>query len=221
CIKKNYPIVPGVSNPSDIEAAMSLGLDAVKFFPAEAAGGLKMIKAMSAPYVNMQFMPTGGINESNLTEYLDFNKVIACGGSWMVDSNMLDSGNFEGIKKLTQNAVNKMLGFKLAHIGINSRDEASALATAQLFQRSFGYAENSGDSSIFMGSEIEIMKHMGRGKTGHIALKTNYIKRAMRYLGSNGIMCDEQSRVYDEKGNLKLIYLAADFGGFSVHLSQK
>ena len=78
CIGKNIPICPGCSNPSDIEQAIALGLDVVKFFPAEAAGGLAMIKAMSAPYVNMKFMPTGGINASNLNDYLGFKKVIAC-----------------------------------------------------------------------------------------------------------------------------------------------
>ena len=81
CVDKNIPITPGTSNPSDVEAAIELGLDVVKFFPAEAAGGLNMIKSMAAPYTNMKFMPTGGINAKNLTSYLDFNRIIACGGS--------------------------------------------------------------------------------------------------------------------------------------------
>ncbi|MDD7300875.1 MAG: bifunctional 4-hydroxy-2-oxoglutarate aldolase/2-dehydro-3-deoxy-phosphogluconate aldolase, partial [Eubacteriales bacterium] len=83
CQKIGVPITPGCSNPSDIEAALELGLDVVKFFPAEAAGGLPMIKAMSAPYGNLKFMPTGGLNESNILDYLKFNKILACGGSYM------------------------------------------------------------------------------------------------------------------------------------------
>ena len=84
CIDKGVPITPGCSTPSNIEEAIGYGLDVVKFFPAEAAGGLNMIKSMAAPYTTMKFMPTGGINAKNLKSYLDFPKIIACGGSWMV-----------------------------------------------------------------------------------------------------------------------------------------
>lgn len=79
-----FPVCPGTANPSDIETALSLGLKTVKFFPAEAAGGLKYIKSIAAPYVDVKFMPTGGINEKNLLDYLTFGKIICCGGSWMV-----------------------------------------------------------------------------------------------------------------------------------------
>ena len=94
CIEKDIPVTPGCSSPSDVEQAIELGLEVVKFFPAEAAGGLNMIKSMAAPYVNMKFMPTGGINEKNVTSYLDFDKVIACGGSWMVNKDMVKAGDF-------------------------------------------------------------------------------------------------------------------------------
>lgn len=93
CVDKGIPITPGCSAPSDVEVAIELGLEVVKFFPAEAAGGLAMIKAMAGPYVNMKFMPTGGINANNLTSYLDFPKVIACGGSWMVKDDIIKAGN--------------------------------------------------------------------------------------------------------------------------------
>ena len=89
CIEKGIPVTPGCSNPSDVEAAIELGLDVVKFFPAEAAGGLSMIKSMAAPYTKMKFMPTGGINAKNLTDYLDFKKILACGGSWLVNTDMI------------------------------------------------------------------------------------------------------------------------------------
>ena len=77
CLKKNYPVTPGIMTPTELEVALGYGLDVVKFFPAENAGGLKMIKAMSAPYTMMKFMPTGGINATNVRDYL------ACGGSWI------------------------------------------------------------------------------------------------------------------------------------------
>ena len=106
CLKNGYPIVPGIVTPSEIELALSYGLLYLKFFPAEAAGGLKMIKALSAPYSNVRFMPTGGINPENLGIYLSFKKVFACGGSWMVKDSLINEGKFDEIKQLTAEAVN-------------------------------------------------------------------------------------------------------------------
>ena len=105
CIKKKYPIIPGVNNPSDIEAALSFGLTFVKFFPAEASGGLEMIKALSAPYPQMRFMPTGGISAKNLEEYLSVPKIVACGGSWMVKGDLISGGEFEKIRDLCREAA--------------------------------------------------------------------------------------------------------------------
>ena len=99
CIKSGYPIIPGVSTAGEIEQAMSFGLEVVKFFPAEAAGGLKFIKALSAPYPNIKFMPTGGINAQNIAEYAAFSKVIACGGSWMVSKELISSKDFKKIEE--------------------------------------------------------------------------------------------------------------------------
>lgn len=105
CLKKGITIAPGCATPSDMEKAIEAGLEVVKFFPAEQAGGLPYIKAVSAPYTMLKFMPTGGISAKNLSDYLSFDKVLACGGSWMVKSDLIDSGNFEEIKRLCQDAV--------------------------------------------------------------------------------------------------------------------
>lgn len=105
CIKKKYPVIPGVNNPSDIEAALSFGLTLLKFFPAEASGGLDMIKALSAPYPQIRFMPTGGITPDNLHTYLAHEKVVACGGTWMVKDDLIKLQNFEEIKRLTEDAL--------------------------------------------------------------------------------------------------------------------
>ena len=104
CIKKGYPVTPGIMTPTELEMALEFGLDVVKFFPAENAGGLKMIKAMAAPYTMMKFMPTGGINPQNVREYLQCDKILACGGSWMVKGDLINSGNFAEIEKLTKEA---------------------------------------------------------------------------------------------------------------------
>ncbi|MBP5358394.1 MAG: bifunctional 4-hydroxy-2-oxoglutarate aldolase/2-dehydro-3-deoxy-phosphogluconate aldolase [Treponema sp.] len=104
CLKKNYPITPGIMTPSELEIALGFGLDVVKFFPAENAGGLKMIKAISAPYTMMKFMPTGGINTTNVREYLACDKILACGGSWMVKGDLVKAGAFDEIERLTREA---------------------------------------------------------------------------------------------------------------------
>ena len=117
CLDKNIPVVPGTSCPSDMEKALELGLDTVKFFPAEASGGLKAIKAMAAPYVGLSFMPTGGINADNVVSYLSFPRIVCCGGSWMVPDKLLKAGDFEGIRKLTEEAVLAMLNLKFDPTG--------------------------------------------------------------------------------------------------------
>ncbi|MGN8632480.1 bifunctional 4-hydroxy-2-oxoglutarate aldolase/2-dehydro-3-deoxy-phosphogluconate aldolase [Blautia sp. HCP3S3_G3] len=105
CIEKGVPVTPGVCTPSEVEQAIELGLDVVKFFPAEPAGGLNMIKAMAAPYVGMKFMPTGGINPKNVREYLAYDRILACGGSWMVKGSLVEAGEFDKIRELAQEAV--------------------------------------------------------------------------------------------------------------------
>ena len=105
CAENNIPITPGISNPTDIEMALDFDLQVVKFFPAEAFGGLKTLKAMSAPYGMIKFIPTGGISAANLLDYLRFPKVLACGGSWMVKSDLISEGKFNEIKDLTKQAV--------------------------------------------------------------------------------------------------------------------
>lgn len=105
CLEKNIPIIPGVCTPTEVEAALELGLNTLKFFPAEPAGGLKMIKAMAAPYTSVRFMPTGGIDQKNVTDYLSYNRIIACGGSWMVKGDLIKEGRFDEIERLTHEAA--------------------------------------------------------------------------------------------------------------------
>ena len=106
CIKKDIPVVPGCMTPSEVAQGVKRGLEVLKFFPAEQAGGIAMIKAMSAPYTSVRFMPTGGINTKNLEQYLSFGKIAACGGSWMVKADLIDAGDFDKIRELTKEAVN-------------------------------------------------------------------------------------------------------------------
>ena len=106
CVEKGIPVTPGTANPSNVEQAIELGLDVVKFFPAEQAGGLSYIKAIAAPYTGMKFMPTGGINAENVKEYLACDKILACGGSWMVKGDLIKAGEFDKITELVKEAAN-------------------------------------------------------------------------------------------------------------------
>ena len=221
CQSKNLPIYPGCTTPTDYHTAYKLGLEVLKFFPAEQSGGLAKIKAMAAPYVNMKFMPTGGINEKNVTSYLDFDKVIACGGSWMVNKDMVKAGDFESIKKLTKKAVEVMLGFEVKHVGINGKDGNEAEELGTVFEKMFGFEKKVGNSSIFAGTGIEIMKSSYLGTNGHIAIQTNYIQRAMYHLEKRGFSFNMETAKYDEKSNLKAVYFNGEFGGFALHLVQK
>ena len=104
CLEKEIPIFPGCVTPSEVAQAVKRGLKVVKFFPAEPAGGVAMIKAMAAPYNQLRFMPTGGIGTQNLKDYLGFDKIICCGGSWMVKADLIKNGEFEKICNLTKEA---------------------------------------------------------------------------------------------------------------------
>lgn len=105
CLDRSIPITPGTQTPSEMEQALELGLKVVKFFPAEPAGGLNMIKAVAAPYVDLKFMPTGGINAKNVRDYLAYNKIIACGGSWMVKKDLITGGKWDELGKLVREAA--------------------------------------------------------------------------------------------------------------------
>lgn len=105
CLEKEIPVLPGCITPSEVAQAVKRGLRTVKFFPAEQAGGLPMIKAMAAPYTMLKFMPTGGISTKNLKDYLGFDKIICCGGSWMVKGDLIKNKEFDKIAEMTKEAV--------------------------------------------------------------------------------------------------------------------
>ena len=222
CLSKGVPMLPGCSNPSDVEAALELGLSTVKFFPAEAVGGLKMLKAMAAPYGQLTFMPTGGINENNLLDYLKFNKIVACGGSFMVQDELVKEKKWDEITALTKNAVKKMLGLEFIHMGINNTSADEAMKGAKLFEMMFGMPIKETSKSVFAGEAFEFMNGKGPGKCGHIAIRTNFVDRAMAYFKRMGFEFDEASVTYDEKsGKPKFVYFKDEICGFAIHLIQK
>ncbi|HIV87565.1 MAG TPA: bifunctional 4-hydroxy-2-oxoglutarate aldolase/2-dehydro-3-deoxy-phosphogluconate aldolase, partial [Candidatus Pygmaiobacter gallistercoris] len=182
-VEKGALMLPGTATPGEMEQAMELGLHVVKFFPAEQNGGLAKLKAVAGPYTSLRWMPTGGINENNLADYLRFDRIVACGGTWMVKKDLIAAGNWEEIERLTASAVQKMLGFRTEHIGINCGDDPQAQATAQLLQTLFGFPAAENENSIFAdGRAIELMKKPWYGTHGHIAISTNTLPRAIAHL---------------------------------------
>lgn len=220
CQEKNVPIVPGVANPSDIEVALSLGLKTVKFFPAEPLGGLKLIKAMAAPYGNVTFLPTGGVNEQNLNDYLAYPKVVACGGSWMVPADAVAQKDWARIESLTRSAVNKMLGLEVRHVGLNSGTPEQALKDAQTLSKLLGWPLDEHANATFVGEGFEVMKIPFRGSHGHVAVACNNIRRARWHLERRGFAFDDASASYKD-GKLRALYLQDEIAGFAFHLLQK
>ena len=105
CVERNVPVLPGVNNPTGVEQAMGFGLEAVKFFPAEASGGVSFLKALSGPYPSIRFLPTGGIAPNNLRDYLALPNVLACGGTWIVSPALTRASKFDEISRLADEAV--------------------------------------------------------------------------------------------------------------------
>ena len=220
-LSKGALMVPGTATPGEMEQAMALGLEVVKFFPAEQNGGVAKLKALAGPYTNLRWMPTGGVNTKNMMDYLGFDRIIACGGTWMVKKDLIEGEQWDEITRICKEAVKTMLGFSLAHVGINCADEAQAEQTAKTLCALFDLEYKPGNSSIFAGSAVECNKAPGRGANGHIAIGTNNVDRAVYHLGLRGVTFDESSRKTDAKGNTKAIYLKDELAGFAVHLVKK
>ena len=139
----------------------------------------------------------------------------------MVPGDALKAGDYEKIRRLTEEAVHTMLGFELAHVGINCEDERAAGETARSFQTLFGFTAKENPASIFTAGYVEVLKRPYLGTKGHIAIGTNNVERAKAYLIRKGICFREDSAVYREDGKLQAIYLEREIGGFAVHLVRK
>ncbi len=219
CVTNNIPVTPGIATPSDIERALEFGLEVVKFFPAEQAGGLPFLRALSAPYGSLRFIPTGGIDEKNILSYLSFPKVLACGGSWMVKTEMIANKQFAQITSITEQAVKTLLGFELRHVGINGGSADESLSIAGELSALLGAPVKEGTSSNFVGTQFEVTKKKYLGVHGHIAIGTNFIDRAISHLERKGYKILHESQTH-KNGKLAAVYLEQEIGGFALHLLQ-
>ena len=216
CIDNNIPVMPGVSGTAEIEAALEMGLTAVKFFPAEQMGGIATLKAFAGPYAQMKFLPTGGVSEKNIADYLALPNVLACGGSFIIDKAAIKEGNYARITELTKNAVKAILGYQIAHVGIYTKDDVQTESIKAFLSMAFGLPRTKG----FVGTEFEIMSPYLAEK-GHVAIATNSTERGVRYMTDKGIKFNPDGMKYNDKGKLNAAYLDIDLNGFTLHLLQK
>ena len=217
-IEKNVPVYPGVTTPAEIEEAMEMGLEVLKFFPAEMSGGIAKLKILAGPYKNIKFIPTGGIDEKNFKDYLALDNVVAVGGSFMIAKKAMTTGNFEAVKAELDRIIDVMLDMSLTHVGINHSCEEESLNTAKELEHAFHMPYNVGNSSIFSGvKEFELMKKGGRGIHGHISIGVTDIDRGIRFLQARGVAVNMDSMV-TKNGKKIAVYLEKEIGGFAFHL---
>lgn len=217
CLANSIDVFPGATDATQIQQALKKGLSIIKFFPAEASGGIATLKALSAPFPSVKFMPTGGISPYNLGSYLQNPAVVACGGSWMVPKTLLNQGAWEEIIALCKAAVHEVHGFTFAHLGINQDNTEEARTTAQALATILRPISEK-PNSFFASDSIEIMKEPNRGTHGHIGVIVWDVVRALDYLRQFGFTAWEGSERYDDEGKLNFIYLKPEIGGFALHL---
>lgn len=220
CLENDIAVTPGCVTPTEITYAVNMGLKVVKFFPANVYGGLKAMKNLSAPFTGVKFLPTGGVNAENVGEYISAPFIFAVGGSWVCPKNEIAAGNFEKITELCAQAKNAVLGYEVAHIGINNADTDQARNLAASLEKAFHFPGKEGNSSIFSTQSIEIMKSPYLGDNGHLAIRTNSVERAVDDLAGKGFEADYETAKY-KNGRLNTIYLKDQMGGFAIHLLQK
>ena len=222
CIDHDMPVTPGCVTPTEIEEALAYGITTIKFFPADVYGGVKGCSSLYGPYKSMgiRFIPTGGINLDNLSDFADKPFIHAAGGSWFCSSADITAHRFNEITSKTAQAVDVLLGFEFAHVGINTNSADEAETVANSLANAFGFEVKQGNSSNFAGTGIEVNKTQGLGDKGHIAIKTNHIERAIYHLRKKGYEVDQATVKY--KGERCIaVYLKNEFGGFAVHLLQR
>lgn len=220
CVEHGVAVTPGCVTPSEIMAAMARGLKIVKFFPANVYGGLTAMKSLAAPFGGIKFIPTGGINGQNLSEYISAPFIHAVGGSWLCSKADIAAHNFDKITALCAEARKIALGFEVAHLGINTVDSDASNAVCDELGRAFGFPIKKGNSSNFASGSVEVMNSPYLGTNGHVAIRTNSIPRAIAELERKRFIVDMDTAKY--KGDKMIaVYLKNEFGGFAFHLLQK
>ena len=215
---RGIAVLPGCVGAADLARARSLGLEAVAFFSAEASGGIATLRALTAPFPGMRFVPAGDIDATSMDRYLAYRQVLAVGASWMVRPDLLRARDWATVTALTRDAVLATHRFSVAHVGLSTADASDAEAVARRLGAMFGFEVKVGNSSIFASPSIEVVKGRSRGELGHFAIRTASIPRAVAYFARMGFAVDPASEKLGADGSVKAVYLADEIAGFAFHL---
>jgi 2-dehydro-3-deoxyphosphogluconate aldolase/(4S)-4-hydroxy-2-oxoglutarate aldolase len=218
CKKNGILIIPGVATASEIEEALDLGIHLVKFFPCEAMGGIRTIEALSRPYPDMTFLPSGGITAENMMEYLENPNVIAVNGSWLIEDDFHERQNFDEIEERAKKAVKRMLGFRIDHIAVNLPKDDLAEHAAADFAELFDEEVTEDEQSFKAGEMFQAMKPSLRGLMGHMGVRTNSLERAEYYLSNRGVEFGLENHDSIEEDS---IYLNLEIAGTAIQVLQK
>ncbi len=214
CADNGVPVLPGCSSPSDIEKALEKGVTTVKLFPVEAIGGVKFIKAVSAPYTDMGFVPTGGVNTNNMNDYFALKSVKAVGGSWLATKDDLAGGDWAGIEEKARRAVAAMLNLRVNHVGINAESMEDSDRITSLVKLMMGDEVKDIGWMNIVGPGFEVLYGRKRGVHGHFAINTNSLERAMYHLEQRGFE-------FNEPLGPTAVFMKDTIGGFEVELVQR
>ncbi len=213
-IDKGGIAMPGTASAGEMQQAMNMGCETLKFFPAEANGGVNMLKNIGAALKDAKWMCTGGVNAKNVNDYLGYDQIFAVGGTWMCKSDVIKAHDWEKITAMSKEAVDVMLGLELGRLDINRKNEEDAMVAASLLADLL-------NKKIAIGNKaFEIMTSNGRGKNGHITIQCNNVDRAVYHLNRRGVKFDLDSMVNQNGKNLACC-LADEIGGFAIQLVQK
>ena len=220
CLERHVLVIPAITNPDGIARGQARGFETLKFFPAEPFGGTAALDAFSGPFQSMRFIPTGGINIANLASYVRRSNVLAVGGSWMANSDLITTKDWDGIIRLCKESVIALHGFAFEHLEIHIYNEKRYQSLADTISRFFVLSSHNNPNWASSGGCLEITQTPSIDKKGHVTIRCNQLERAVAYLSTLGIVVRPERGIRTQ-GRRTSIALDVDLDGFSVHLVQK
>lgn len=205
CGERSVTVLPGCANASDLTRAVNAGLHVVKFFPAEQSGGIGFLKAVALVFPQLNFMPTGGINGGNLLDYLAFDRIIACGGTWMVKKELIENGRWETITQISRDAERQLLGLTIRGLTLSGGPKEAQ--TAQVLSEAFCRKPES----------CAALLRCAEGQ-GCLTIGTDHLERAIYHLELRGAAFDRASQTCDAAGRISGVSLIGEIGGLTVRL---
>lgn len=218
CLEKNRLIIPGCGTASEIQNAYETGLRVLKFFPSERLGGASAIKDYAAPFKEVEFIPTGGIQIDNMDGYMKNDRVLAVGGSFMAPYGLLESEKYDEVVALYEKAAAAAVGFRVDNVGICCRSEDETADEVKRLSKLFGSFTAEKKISVCCGANVKYHYIGGYEEKSYISVRTYSIDRAITYLKARGVEFHCESEIYDAEGNRVCIRLKEEVDGYAVYI---